>query len=716
MNLDQYLIDVGDRLDREGKEVCANAIDNLLASQSLTKVAQYVGVIGYVLKQNRAMENCIRKKRVSSSDSMQNVILSCLKEYQDGQKYENTEWHSKYAQSIKQNPDNFDSLHVKIANEITDTENIKTHIAQVQSAALILHDHGVDDEVMLQVLKHAEELSGILDKDGAKHPFKLAAPSSPRSNWSKFWTPSQFNWWNPMSWKGRWQRGEDQDVMTEMDSVLENLRYVTQSVQQMKTNIFRVKSQLSGYMLGSTQNLPITEDPSTVNTIKQQIDALDPSNWHQSYLAIDQLRYLLRETPVKNTYNNQHVQLALGLIDNLYTTGNYIYQSMEQIQNLMANLRQRNPVKGRETGLTDEGRPNPFGMSSPANEFGVLDQVLSKVYENPFNEKALYYAEKMHARLDDRLRYIQNAPDDDTTEWLNTQNEMQPSDPVSMPQNPQSPQETQTPAETELQNDVESLAPDESGVQEQFSQEQVDKITQDLIDVIQDPESGNSYDGIARALAILKTHIAPNDPRIQSLIEALTEKSQQNQSPAEQEIDPEVEAELARAFPDPSKQDEFDPDLMNFITEGKPNEYPEPWSQEFNDQGEVQPQEIDLNADIPQQPAKPETNLTTEVKSPVNNPATKSKKRRGRRNPKYLSRAREILSQLPEVGPMASIDDLVKVANVLDKIDPGLSDLIDGYIAEQKNIIINVPKFPSFGKPIREKGKSQNKYQITQKV
>ena len=76
-----YLVEISDRLEREVKTTCVDAIDELVKTSSLKKVAQYVGVIGYVLKQERAMSNCIRKKRAaSSSEPMQEIVLGCLKE------------------------------------------------------------------------------------------------------------------------------------------------------------------------------------------------------------------------------------------------------------------------------------------------------------------------------------------------------------------------------------------------------------------------------------------------------------------------------------------------------------------------------------------------------------------------------------------------------------------------------------------------------------
>ena len=104
-----HLVKLSDSLDKAGKSQCSNIVDGLIKDRSITKIAQYVGVIGYVLKQNRAIANCVRKKRVANSGSMQEVVLDCLKEYQDGQEYGNNEWTAKYAQVIEDSPKDFGS-------------------------------------------------------------------------------------------------------------------------------------------------------------------------------------------------------------------------------------------------------------------------------------------------------------------------------------------------------------------------------------------------------------------------------------------------------------------------------------------------------------------------------------------------------------------------------------------------------------------------------
>jgi hypothetical protein len=165
LDIQDQLIELSDNLDAKKLYHCANAVDGLLQAHSLQKVAQYVGVIGYVLKQNRAMSNCIRKKRASSSGSMQEVVLSCLKEYQDGQQYDNNEWTGKYAQVIQHTPDNFDDLHLTMLSGIAKESNIEDHLSQLEKTAKILNKHNIKNTVVHTVLSHVDILGGILAKE-----------------------------------------------------------------------------------------------------------------------------------------------------------------------------------------------------------------------------------------------------------------------------------------------------------------------------------------------------------------------------------------------------------------------------------------------------------------------------------------------------------------------------------------------------------------------
>lgn len=116
-------IKIADNLDKSGNITVANTIDNLISDNSLIKVAQYVGAIGYVLKQHRAMSNCIRQKRASSDQPMQEVVLTCIKEYQDGQSYGHNEWTERYASVIQAMPEHFGSKMLSQFVKISMQEN-----------------------------------------------------------------------------------------------------------------------------------------------------------------------------------------------------------------------------------------------------------------------------------------------------------------------------------------------------------------------------------------------------------------------------------------------------------------------------------------------------------------------------------------------------------------------------------------------------------------
>lgn len=170
--ISEQLIQLSDKLDKDGKTKCANAVDEVIEHQSLLKVAQYVGVIGYVLKQNRTMGNCIRKKRVSSTSSMQEVVLGCLREYQDGLQYDNNEWTSKYAQVIEKFPDQFASAHIDFLESLAEENNINQHVTRVKTARSMLDQEDIQDSFMNQIAFDLESLEGVL-KEGDADPRPL---------------------------------------------------------------------------------------------------------------------------------------------------------------------------------------------------------------------------------------------------------------------------------------------------------------------------------------------------------------------------------------------------------------------------------------------------------------------------------------------------------------------------------------------------------------
>lgn len=426
-----HLLQLSDDFDKKGKIVCADAVDSLIKSASVQKVAQYVGVIGYVLKQNRAMSNCIRRKKADSRP-MQEVILECLKEYQDGQNYNNTEWASKYAQVITSNPTLIETSHVDFLKSIAAENDISTHIANIRNSAKVLQVNNETDSMLTDILAHFDQLASLIKEGSSENFFKEAAPN--RSRWSRFWNPTERSWSNPVSWLSfNVERGVDKQTQFEMSEVLKNIENIKYNVQRMKTGISRIKSEVGSYTSGSRKQLgPNQESNQIVRLMVSKINNLDLDDWHKTTVALEQLRHLIGNRAFRNVHNAEIFQRSKQMITDISTAMTSIYDSISTTQELMRELRQRATIVGREQGLQGAGgERNPYAMHSPAEEYASLDRVLNQLYRNPFDDKAIWYAEKLHGRLDDKLRYIQRPEDQEISEWARNKEAPQPASPAS---------------------------------------------------------------------------------------------------------------------------------------------------------------------------------------------------------------------------------------------------------------------------------------------
>ncbi len=375
--ISEQLIQLSDTLDKAGKTKCANIVDELIEHKSLMKVAQYVGVIGYVLKQNRAMGNCIRKKRGSSTASMQEVVLGCLSEYQDGQQYDNNEWTSKYAQVVKQLPDQFASSHVDFLEALAKDNNIEEHIARVKEAQTILNQEGMQDVFMDQVTFDLESLESVLKEGDVDHrPFKVAAPPSGRGNWSRFWSPS----WS--------RRGKDKDTQFEMDAVIESLMNIQGNVQQIRSGISQLLYQSRAI-----------QSPK----IQQYIQALSDTNWGETTKGIHALNQGLSELWMDDPNSAEELNSISQQIEG---SVNKVFTEIKEVQDNMYNLRLRDPVKGRGS------------LKSATEEYADLARALDRLYINPLDERALHYSLKLHGRLEDTLNERAGAQDPSYNEWV----------------------------------------------------------------------------------------------------------------------------------------------------------------------------------------------------------------------------------------------------------------------------------------------------------
>ncbi len=93
----EKITQVATKLDELGKTETANAIDKVTGNLVLLKTAQYVGIQGYWIRNNRCWMNCYRQKRASQpSLGAQEVWTECQKEYEESINNPKSGWE-KYA-------------------------------------------------------------------------------------------------------------------------------------------------------------------------------------------------------------------------------------------------------------------------------------------------------------------------------------------------------------------------------------------------------------------------------------------------------------------------------------------------------------------------------------------------------------------------------------------------------------------------------------------
>jgi len=90
-NLEQ----VANSLDNKGLVKSASIVTDSMKALLQVKTAQYVGVQGYYIRNNRCWQNCYRQKR-TNEENAQKVWTDCLEEYQKSINNDGSDW-DKYA-------------------------------------------------------------------------------------------------------------------------------------------------------------------------------------------------------------------------------------------------------------------------------------------------------------------------------------------------------------------------------------------------------------------------------------------------------------------------------------------------------------------------------------------------------------------------------------------------------------------------------------------
>jgi len=199
--------------DKIGHFSLANDIEEAIKDRSLLKVAQYVGAIGYALQfGRRSVANCIRKKRASSNQPMQEIVMECLSEFQEQPFYEN-KWLGKYASQDVQFYVN--KLIKEAARAGIDPSSATTNfIKDLTEQNDLQNDIGKINKLWQRVKESS------LDKDEKfGNLAQLAKKVAQLSNWQ-----GMKNLWR------KWRGGETRQVEGLLDEIQQNLQYMIQSV------------------------------------------------------------------------------------------------------------------------------------------------------------------------------------------------------------------------------------------------------------------------------------------------------------------------------------------------------------------------------------------------------------------------------------------------------------------------------------------------------
>lgn len=323
----EYLIQLADTCDQLDHKGLADEIDNLIRTGSFMKVSQYVGVIGYILKNQRAVMNCIRKKRVVSDSSVQQITFECIKEYQDGQKYDDEEWIGKYASSDSR----------KYVNSVLKTaaENgIDINTATRKLIEKLSSDNDLSEDFQnMNKISEMIKTAGLQDREEfvffSNVLNKLAAGEWGKTvDWLRYRMPG---------FDGSF-KSQIKKIQTTLQGLQNSQRYLNRALTPIVTSTTMDKQEISQLKSAITQN--------DFNSILQSVKR------------------------IRTKYQND--PKMLGLISTIITTMTTISKSVQTLGNEMAPMME-----------------NPRARKSAGNYMDQANSLINSLMRNPLNNQNL---------------------------------------------------------------------------------------------------------------------------------------------------------------------------------------------------------------------------------------------------------------------------------------------------------------------------------------
>jgi len=192
----QELVEVANILDNKGHSSFADIVDKVANTALDVKVAQYVGVQGYWIRNTRCWGNCIRQKRANSpTKPTQEVWSDCHKEYLNSLGSPNSVW-DRYAGSsdkmIKSSEAKqyfHKSLQSKVNNKIASGSDVRE--------AVLASLEEQKNEHFDKLIAASNDLLKIADKLSSDDLDLSLRTASAASGLSK-----AARWWHPADWMG----------------------------------------------------------------------------------------------------------------------------------------------------------------------------------------------------------------------------------------------------------------------------------------------------------------------------------------------------------------------------------------------------------------------------------------------------------------------------------------------------------------------------------
>lgn len=185
---------IANDLDDKGLLAFADAVDKIADTALDIKVAQYVGIQGYWIRNSRCWGNCLRQKKTSSPEKpSQEIWASCHKEYLESLGSPDSTW-DKYAgssegmlKSASARSDFDNSFKKKIEAKVSSGADLRFSIVAA------LDEQGSENfgrliEASSELVKMADQLS----ETDLEMSMKLAQAAADLSKTARFWHPADW--------------------------------------------------------------------------------------------------------------------------------------------------------------------------------------------------------------------------------------------------------------------------------------------------------------------------------------------------------------------------------------------------------------------------------------------------------------------------------------------------------------------------------------------